>query len=184
MVEPTPPFGRLLRQEVKDAFGSSRAAVLTVLRFPRAWKIPCLALVLVLGLVCAPGERSSLWGYWLHVTVCSAPLYAIAHDWGRFSAITFWVALVLTYHARAQGFEDSPAAPAVAASTSSSMALRNAGVILGLTAFLVLGVKANSAVYRYMGMSLRSLVVIPIFAVPWLGWRLVLRWRSSRGQQV
>jgi len=151
-----------------------------VIKFPRVWCISLLGLVLVSSLI-RGGSARMLWGHWAYLSFCSAPLYVIAHDWGRFSIITFWLAL-LTMWLR----EKDPPAPANA--TFGKALYRvipertpEDAVVFGVAAALILGMNALYPDFGINGMPAASMpIVVPMF-IAWLCWRA---WSRRTGGQV
>jgi hypothetical protein len=168
--EPFPVYSELLRDEADNYFGSPVKLLQFVLKFPRVWCITLLGLVLISGLF-AGGNARMLWAHWLYLSFCSLPLYVIAHDWARFSVITFWLA-VITMWPRAQD-------PGEPASAAFSRALQRVipermpadAVVFGVVGTLILGANALYPDYGINGMPAASLpIVVPTF-IAWLAWR-------------
>jgi len=167
--EPFPVYSQLLRDEAVNYFGSPVKILQFVLKFPRVWCITLVALVLVSGLL-AGGRPYILWTHWLYLSFCSSPLYVIAHDWGRFSIITFWLA-VITMWLRAR--DETPPG------TRLSSVLRTViperlppdAVLFGVGAALILGAGALYPDFGINGMPAASLPIVVPTLIAWASWR-------------
>jgi len=166
--EPYPSFTTLLREELATATASPKAALEFATHVPRTWFVPCLALLLVSFALWRDARALVLWRGWLYLTVCSLPLYAIGHDWGRFSVLTFWIAVVTAYSAPPAENADArsrvvtwlfplPAPPAAA--------------VFGVASALLLAAEAISIDYRGTMLPRRSLLLFVPAAFAWYRWR-------------
>jgi hypothetical protein len=169
--EPFPVYSQLLREEADNYFGSPVKIVQFVLKFPRVWCISLIALVLVSALLSGSATQT-LWAHFLYLTFCSAPLYVIAHDWGRFSIITFWLALV-TVWMRAR--DTTPPAPVFSHWLRRLIPERvpPEPLLFGVASALMLGASALYPDFGINGMPALSLpIVIPtlIALVRWHAW--------------
>jgi hypothetical protein len=168
--EPFPSYSQLLHEEAANYFGSPKQAIQFVLKFPRVWCIAILGIVLLSGALMGPALGARLWRHWLFLTVCAAPLFVIAHDWGRFSVVTFWLATVTTLWVG----RDAAAVSDGKSRLAPELALIGAGG-------LILAANAVYPDYRVNGMPAASLPILAAVCVAWLAWR---RGRSGLNQAV
>ena len=127
------------------------------------------------------GRALRLWRYWLYLTVCSLGLYAIGHDWGRFSALTFWIAIVATYAAPARQEAADSGARSRWATWLFPLPAPPPEAIFGVVAALLLAAEAISIDYRGTMLPRRSLLLLVPVAVSWWAWR---RWSGVASRAV
>jgi hypothetical protein len=173
--EPFPGYAQLLHEEADNYFGSSMRIVQFVGKFPRVWCIPLLGLALLSGVFARGNLAGRLWRHWLFLSICSAPLYVIAHDWARFSLVTFWLAVVTALRAAEKQPLGQRELPPLLGGVlpqrfpSEEMALIVAGG-------LILAANAVYTDYRVNGMPQASLPIIAAAFLAWLAW---VKWNGT-----
>jgi len=180
--EPFPVYSQLLREEIDNYFGSPVKIVQFVLKFPRVWCITLIALALVSALLSGSGTYR-VWAHFLYLSFCSAPLYVIAHDWGRFSIITFWLALI-TVWMRAR--ETTP--PSYVFTRWMRLLIPEHAppepLLFAVASTLILGASALYPDFGINGMPALSLPIVIPTLIALMYWRAWSRQRSVVAPQV
>lgn len=86
----TPAFSQVFRQEMHDSFAGIGGTVRTIARALRFMLVPCAIVAFLATFDPRKIVMAPLFAVWV---VCSAPLYIIAHDWGRFGILTLYFVL-------------------------------------------------------------------------------------------
>jgi hypothetical membrane protein len=172
---PFPSYIQLAHEEADIYFGSKLKTVGFFLKFPRVWCIQLLGLVLVAGSIARGPAARRLWRNWIYLSICSAPLYVIAVDWGRFTTITFWLSvLIMWLHA-----EDEPAPLPNAFHRIFPERMPTQDVLFGSIAALILGANALYPDYGINGMPAISLPIVVPAVIAWGLWRTWSRASAS-----
>jgi len=167
--EPFPVYSQLLREEARNYFGSPVKILQFVLKFPRVWCITLLGLVLLSGVV-ARDSAQRLWRHWLYLSLCSAPLYVIAHDWARFSVITFWLAMIAVWLREPRDSQPANRPLPGVVQALIPQRLPAEAIVFGVAGSLILAANALYPDYGINGMPAASLpIVVPTF-LAWLSW--------------
>ncbi|MDJ0765295.1 MAG: hypothetical protein QNJ97_20110 [Myxococcota bacterium] len=90
--DPLPPFSALLGHELSAYLGSIRSVAYLFIRVLGVSIVP-VASVFLLSSAFNDRRLPTLFAF---LSALSLPLYAIAHDWGRFSIYTFLLSLLLS----------------------------------------------------------------------------------------
>ena len=164
---PFPSYVQLAHEEADIYFGSRVKTVGFFLKFPRVWCIQLLGLVLVAGVIARGPAARRLWRNWIYLSICSAPLYVIAVDWGRFTTITFWLSVLIMWLPAED--EAAPLPGAFHRVFPESMPAQ--GVLFGVVAALILGANALYPDYGINGMPAISLPIVVPAIIAWAMWR-------------
>ena len=168
---PFPSYVQLAHEEADIYFATPVKTLQFFLKFPRVWCIQLLGLVLVAGVIARGTAARRLWRNWIYLSICSAPLYLIAVDWGRFTTITFWLSVIIMW------LHEDTTATAVPAPLPNAFhrvfpeRLPSEGVLFGVLAALILGANALYPDYGINGMPAISLPIVVPALIAWTIWR-------------
>ena len=177
--KPFPSYREMIPEVWAFYVSTPRRAAIFALKFARVWPFQLLVMLLVAGLIVRGAAARALWRRWLYLYVCSIPLYLVAVDWGRFSTLTFWIAILATLA------RDSPSMPEAALCLPKIIRplvpqrMPADGVLFGVVASLVLGANAVYREFQVNGIPVKSVPILLPLIVAWAMWR---RWSSSAPQ--
>jgi len=171
---PFPSYIQLAHEEAAIYFATPVKVLQFLLKFPRVWCIQLLGLVLAAGLIAHGDSARRLWRNWLYLSICSAPLYVIAVDWGRFTTITFWLALIAMWIQERAAPAPDPLPQATRILLPARMPPE--GVLFGVVAALILGAHAIYPDYGINGMPALSLPIVIPTLLAWMAWH---RWSRT-----
>ncbi len=174
-LDATPPFGELLRREIHEYFAGATEIDFFLVKLAAFAAAPAALALFAMSLARGAARVMTLFAFYL---AASAPLYAIAHDWGRFAALTLIVAFATELTSVERGGLD-PASEAIAShwdALTSALADASRGLfaVPCILAGVVLAASGLWTDYRING-SKTSLIAALLFAS--IGW-LRLRGRT------
>ncbi|MBS0419120.1 MAG: hypothetical protein JSR66_15530 [Proteobacteria bacterium] len=174
---PFPSYIQLAHEEADIYFASPVKVLQFFLKFPRVWYIQLLGLVLAAGLWVRGSQARLLWRHWIYLSLCSAPLYVIAVDWGRFTTLTFWLSLLIVWLRQSMGTAADPAPLPATFHNIVPERMPAESLLLGVTAALLLAANALYPDYGINGMPAISLPILVPFLLAWAAWR---RWSTRQ----
>jgi hypothetical protein len=173
---PFPSYMQLAREEAAIYFATPVKALQFVLKFPRVWCIELLCMVLVTGLILRGDSARAFWRNWLYLSICSAPLYVIAVDWGRFSTITFWLSLIALWVRQEKATTPAAEPRPLLIRLIVPERMPAEGIVFGVVAGLILAANALYPDYGINGMPAISLPIVIPTLIAWAAWRA---WSTS-----
>jgi hypothetical protein len=88
-------FSELLRGEYQLYFGSVKSVVMFLIKPFRSGLVPLVFLWSAANLCSQRCHAALVIKSWFFISICSFPLYVIAHDWGRFAIYNLLVCLLI-----------------------------------------------------------------------------------------